>query len=174
MDLEALLEPTLLGPLRGDGTAVSPPSLRCSLRLCTTCSSFSDFTPPLKQFCLLKNWSLQLVGLPSHSCTTHSVTAQPACTTQPLAQHNHQHWRTCTLDLTLSRDRDASGTFNHRLVFQRQQSLLSEDEEYTTGSEVTEDEVGDEEEQSKKQGEAGWRYGEVADGLTKFFSLFLR
>lgn len=34
---------------------------------------------------------------------------------------------------------------------QRQQSLLSEDEEYTTGSEVTEDEVGDEEEVSKKQ-----------------------
>lgn len=40
------------------------------------------------------------------------------------------------------------------LLFQRQQSLLSEDEEYTTGSEVTEDEVGDEEELSKKQGEA--------------------
>lgn len=37
-------------------------------------------------------------------------------------------------------------------MFQRQQSLLSEDEEYTTGSEVTEDEVGDEEELSKKQG----------------------
>lgn len=35
---------------------------------------------------------------------------------------------------------------------QRQQSLLSEDEEYTTGSEVTEDEVGDEEDTSKKQG----------------------
>uniref|UniRef100_A0A673ZX07 SANT and BTB domain regulator of CSR n=1 Tax=Salmo trutta TaxID=8032 RepID=A0A673ZX07_SALTR len=34
---------------------------------------------------------------------------------------------------------------------QRQQTLLSEDEEYTTGSEVTEDEVGDEEEASKKQ-----------------------
>ncbi|XP_035982053.1 uncharacterized protein KIAA1841 homolog [Fundulus heteroclitus] len=33
----------------------------------------------------------------------------------------------------------------------RQQSLLSEDEEYTTGSEVTEDEVGDEEDVSKKQ-----------------------
>ncbi|KAM3605893.1 uncharacterized protein V6R79_006743 [Siganus canaliculatus] len=33
----------------------------------------------------------------------------------------------------------------------RQQSLLSEDEEYTTGSEVTEDEVGDEEELSKTQ-----------------------
>ncbi|XP_036815849.1 uncharacterized protein KIAA1841-like isoform X2 [Oncorhynchus mykiss] len=33
----------------------------------------------------------------------------------------------------------------------RQQTLLSEDEEYTTGSEVTEDEVGDEEEASKKQ-----------------------
>ncbi|KAM3863144.1 SANT and BTB domain regulator of class switch recombination [Diretmus argenteus] len=33
----------------------------------------------------------------------------------------------------------------------RQQSLLSEDEEYTTGSEVTEDEVGDEEELFKKQ-----------------------
>ncbi|XP_061914810.1 SANT and BTB domain regulator of class switch recombination isoform X1 [Entelurus aequoreus] len=33
----------------------------------------------------------------------------------------------------------------------RQQSQLSEDEEYTTGSEVTEDEVGDEEELSKKQ-----------------------
>lgn len=31
------------------------------------------------------------------------------------------------------------------------QSLLSEDEEYTTGSEVTEDEVGDEEDTSKKQ-----------------------
>ncbi|XP_030052043.1 SANT and BTB domain regulator of class switch recombination isoform X2 [Microcaecilia unicolor] len=34
----------------------------------------------------------------------------------------------------------------------KQQSLLSEEEEYTTGSEVTEDEVGDEEEVSKKQG----------------------
>uniref|UniRef100_A0A3Q2D699 SANT and BTB domain regulator of CSR n=1 Tax=Cyprinodon variegatus TaxID=28743 RepID=A0A3Q2D699_CYPVA len=33
----------------------------------------------------------------------------------------------------------------------KQQSLLSEEEEYTTGSEVTEDEVGDEEELSKKQ-----------------------
>ncbi|XP_066528340.1 SANT and BTB domain regulator of class switch recombination isoform X2 [Hoplias malabaricus] len=33
----------------------------------------------------------------------------------------------------------------------RQQSLLSEDEDYTTGSEVTEDEVGDEEDASKKQ-----------------------
>jgi len=39
------------------------------------------------------------------------------------------------------------------ILLQRQQSLLSEDEEYTTGSEVTEDEVGDEEETSKKQGE---------------------
>lgn len=38
--------------------------------------------------------------------------------------------------------------------FQRQQTLLSEDEEYTTGSEVTEDEVGDEEELSRKQGGA--------------------
>lgn len=37
--------------------------------------------------------------------------------------------------------------------FQRQQALQSEDEEYTTGSEVTEDEVGDEEELSKNQGE---------------------
>ncbi|KAK1905841.1 putative protein KIAA1841 like [Dissostichus eleginoides] len=64
-DCDVLLEPTLLGPLKGEG--------------CT--------------FSLLKNWSLQL----------------------------------------------------------RQQSLLSEDEEYTTGSEVTEDEVGDEEELSKKQ-----------------------
>ncbi|XP_047458198.1 SANT and BTB domain regulator of class switch recombination isoform X2 [Mugil cephalus] len=64
-DCDVLLEPTLLGHLRGDGSA----------------------------FSLLKNWSLQL----------------------------------------------------------RQQSLLSEDEEYTTGSEVTEDEVGDEEELSKKQ-----------------------
>ncbi|KAJ8248029.1 hypothetical protein GJAV_G00237410 [Gymnothorax javanicus] len=34
----------------------------------------------------------------------------------------------------------------------RSQALLSEDEEYTTGSEVTEDELGDEEEVSKKQG----------------------
>ncbi|XP_028927742.1 uncharacterized protein KIAA1841 homolog isoform X2 [Ornithorhynchus anatinus] len=34
----------------------------------------------------------------------------------------------------------------------KQQSLLSEEEEYTTGSEVTEDEVGDEEEVSKKHG----------------------
>nr|XP_033468257.1 uncharacterized protein KIAA1841 homolog isoform X5 [Epinephelus lanceolatus] len=64
-DCDVLLEPTLLGPLRADGST----------------------------FSLLKNWSLQL----------------------------------------------------------RQQSLLSEDEEYTTGSEVTEDEVGDEEELSKKQ-----------------------
>ncbi|XP_053093632.1 SANT and BTB domain regulator of class switch recombination [Pangasianodon hypophthalmus] len=33
----------------------------------------------------------------------------------------------------------------------RQQSLLSEDEDYTTGSEVTEDEVGDEDDTAKKQ-----------------------
>ncbi|KAM4772124.1 SANT and BTB domain regulator of class switch recombination [Rhinophrynus dorsalis] len=33
----------------------------------------------------------------------------------------------------------------------KQQSLLSEEEDYTTGSEVTEDEVGDEEEVSRKQ-----------------------
>ncbi|CAJ1066919.1 uncharacterized protein KIAA1841 homolog isoform X1 [Xyrichtys novacula] len=64
-DCDVLLEPTLLGRLRGDAGT----------------------------FSLLKNWSLQL----------------------------------------------------------RQQSLLSEDEEYTTGSEVTEDEVGDEEELNKKQ-----------------------
>lgn len=37
-------------------------------------------------------------------------------------------------------------------VTKRQQSLLSEDEDYTTGSEVTEDEVGDEDDTSKKQG----------------------
>ncbi|XP_056623136.1 SANT and BTB domain regulator of class switch recombination isoform X2 [Triplophysa dalaica] len=36
-------------------------------------------------------------------------------------------------------------------LHRRPQSLLSEDEEYTTGSEVTEDEVGDEEDTSKKQ-----------------------
>uniref|UniRef100_A0A8C5M866 SANT and BTB domain regulator of CSR n=1 Tax=Leptobrachium leishanense TaxID=445787 RepID=A0A8C5M866_9ANUR len=35
----------------------------------------------------------------------------------------------------------------------KQQSLLSEDDDYTTGSEVTEDEVGDEEEVSRKKGE---------------------
>ncbi|XP_001382156.1 SANT and BTB domain regulator of class switch recombination [Monodelphis domestica] len=34
----------------------------------------------------------------------------------------------------------------------KQQSLFSEEDEYTTGSEVTEDEVGDEEEVTKKQG----------------------
>ncbi|XP_069464119.1 SANT and BTB domain regulator of class switch recombination isoform X2 [Ambystoma mexicanum] len=34
----------------------------------------------------------------------------------------------------------------------KQQALLSEEEEYTTGSEVTEDEIGDEEEVSKKPG----------------------
>uniref|UniRef100_A0A673KH46 SANT and BTB domain-containing protein n=1 Tax=Sinocyclocheilus rhinocerous TaxID=307959 RepID=A0A673KH46_9TELE len=36
-------------------------------------------------------------------------------------------------------------------LLQWQQSPLSEDEEYTTGSEVTEDEIGDEEDTSKKQ-----------------------
>lgn len=40
----------------------------------------------------------------------------------------------------------------HDVPVQRQQALQSEDEEYTTGSEVTEDEVGDEEELSKHQG----------------------
>lgn len=41
------------------------------------------------------------------------------------------------------------------VLIQKQQSLFSEEEEYTTGSEVTEDEVGDEEEISKKQS-TGW------------------
>ncbi|RXM35077.1 hypothetical protein EOD39_4341 [Acipenser ruthenus] len=40
----------------------------------------------------------------------------------------------------------------------KQPSLLSEDEDYTTGSEVTEDEVGDEEETSKKQGTTTLRF----------------
>uniref|UniRef100_A0A669PQ80 KIAA1841 n=1 Tax=Phasianus colchicus TaxID=9054 RepID=A0A669PQ80_PHACC len=40
----------------------------------------------------------------------------------------------------------------------KQQSLLSEEEEYTTGSEVTEDEVGDEEEVCRKPGTAIQRY----------------
>lgn len=44
---------------------------------------------------------------------------------------------------------------------QRQQSLLSEDEDYTTGSEITEDEVGDEEELSKKQGVVVKREGAI-------------
>ncbi|XP_065815539.1 SANT and BTB domain regulator of class switch recombination [Labrus bergylta] len=54
----------------------------------------------------------------------------------------------------LGRLRGDTGTFsllkNWSLQL-RQQSLLSEDEEYTTGSEVTEDEVGDDEELNKKQ-----------------------
>ncbi|XP_064133067.1 SANT and BTB domain regulator of class switch recombination isoform X3 [Loxodonta africana] len=41
--------------------------------------------------------------------------------------------------------------FDPTQLTKKQQSLFSEDEEYTTGSEVTEDEVGDEEEVSKKQ-----------------------
>ncbi|XP_042290344.1 uncharacterized protein KIAA1841 homolog isoform X1 [Thunnus maccoyii] len=88
-DCDVLLEPTLLRHLRGDGTT----------------------------FSLLKNWSLQLVGLPSH--LLHYI---------------------CLYSV-----------MDHCVSIQRQQSLLSEDEEYTTGSEVTEDEVGDEEELSKKQ-----------------------
>uniref|UniRef100_A0A3Q1C8F7 SANT and BTB domain-containing protein n=1 Tax=Amphiprion ocellaris TaxID=80972 RepID=A0A3Q1C8F7_AMPOC len=51
-------------------------------------------------------------------------------------------------DLLLHRD---AVCLCHTPPAEGQQSLLSEDEEYTTGSEVTEDEVGDEEEQSKKQ-----------------------
>lgn len=50
---------------------------------------------------------------------------------------------------------------------QRQQALQSEEEEYTTGSEVTEDEVGDEEELSKNQGEDLYQKGEgLSAGLT--------
>ncbi|XP_053731491.1 SANT and BTB domain regulator of class switch recombination isoform X2 [Synchiropus splendidus] len=44
-----------------------------------------------------------------------------------------------------------SGTFSLLKNWSLQLKQQSEDEEYTTGSEVTEDEVGDEEEQSKKQ-----------------------
>lgn len=55
--------------------------------------------------------------------------------------------------------------------FQRQQAQ-SEDEEYTTGSEVTEDEVGDEEELSKNQGEN--QIDPFEDlGKTVFFSIKL-
>lgn len=45
-----------------------------------------------------------------------------------------------------------TGNVEHDVPVQRQQALQSEDEECTTGSEVTEDEVGDEEELSKHQG----------------------
>ncbi|EGW11608.1 Uncharacterized protein KIAA1841 [Cricetulus griseus] len=41
--------------------------------------------------------------------------------------------------------------FDPTQLTKKQQSLFSEEEEYTTGSEVTEDEVGDEEEVTKKQ-----------------------
>lgn len=46
---------------------------------------------------------------------------------------------------------------------QRQQALQSEDEEYTTGSEVTEDEVGDEEELSRNQGEDLYQKNALGD-----------
>ncbi|XP_068925164.1 SANT and BTB domain regulator of class switch recombination isoform X2 [Petaurus breviceps papuanus] len=42
--------------------------------------------------------------------------------------------------------------FDPTQIAKKQQSLFSEEDEYTTGSEVTEDEVGDEEEVTKKQG----------------------
>ncbi|XP_013855139.1 uncharacterized protein KIAA1841 homolog [Austrofundulus limnaeus] len=51
----------------------------------------------------------------------------------------------------LTRDRTNFFLFKNWSLQLRQQSLLSEDEELTTGSEVTEDEVGDEEELCKKQ-----------------------
>lgn len=68
-DCDVLLEPTLLGPLRGDGSTVS--------LLVHPWASLLDavyfFSPRFllllfllfNQFSLLKNWSLQLVGLPS-------------------------------------------------------------------------------------------------------------
>ncbi|XP_038155397.1 uncharacterized protein KIAA1841 homolog [Cyprinodon tularosa] len=52
---------------------------------------------------------------------------------------------------SLRRDGSPFSLFKNWTLQLKQQSLLSEEEEYTTGSEVTEDEVGDEEELSKKQ-----------------------
>ncbi|PKU40343.1 protocadherin fat 4-like [Limosa lapponica baueri] len=51
------------------------------------------------------------------------------------------------------------------LRFKKQQSLLSEEEEYTTGSEVTEDEVGDEEEVCRKPDQR--RMSEITGHLIK-------
>uniref|UniRef100_A0A3B4A772 SANT and BTB domain-containing protein n=1 Tax=Periophthalmus magnuspinnatus TaxID=409849 RepID=A0A3B4A772_9GOBI len=61
----------------------------------------------------------------------------------------------CNIVLSVLCTRCSAGEAQHiygfLYGFQKQQCLLSEDEECTTGSEVTEDEVGDEEELNKKQ-----------------------
>ncbi|TSU37056.1 hypothetical protein Baya_12880 [Bagarius yarrelli] len=60
-----------------------------------------------------------------------------------------QHEQVQDCDITL--DHAALSVNRAKEVTARQQALLSEDEDYTTGSEVTEDEVGDEDDTSKKQ-----------------------
>uniref|UniRef100_A0A671QIV3 SANT and BTB domain-containing protein n=1 Tax=Sinocyclocheilus anshuiensis TaxID=1608454 RepID=A0A671QIV3_9TELE len=66
--------------------------------------------------------------------------------------HNVNSTQTRILnDLLLHREAVCFSLLKNWSLQLRQQSLLSEDEEYTTGSEVTEDEVGDEEDTSKKQ-----------------------
>ena len=88
-DCDVLLEPTLLGPLRGDGSTVSLSECfslsdcfsSTSVSLCCLYNfSDSDFCYFLfDQFSLLKNWSLQLVGLFSHYlhyiclCSSHGL-----------------------------------------------------------------------------------------------------
>lgn len=66
--------------------------------------------------------------------------------------------RQCDVDLGV-------GVF---LSAQKQQSLFSEEDEYTTGSEVTEDEVGDEEEVAKKQSNGS----EFKSALTVYGELY--
>uniref|UniRef100_A0A8C2CSY3 Si:ch211-189k9.2 n=1 Tax=Cyprinus carpio TaxID=7962 RepID=A0A8C2CSY3_CYPCA len=68
------------------------------------------------------------------------------------SDHNVNSTQTRILnDLLLHREAVCFSLLKNWSLQLRQQSLLSEDEEYTTGSEVTEDEVGDEEDTSKKQ-----------------------
>lgn len=66
--------------------------------------------------------------------------------------HSHVRWMVQPYKVSAMKQMSGNAWNVWPMSFQRQQSLLSEDEEYTTGSEVTEDEVGDEEELSKKQG----------------------
>lgn len=86
-DCDVLLEPTLLGALRGDGSAVSLFVFfyqRVSYHM-SFVWFWVELLPLFNQFSLLKNWSLQLVGLSSHFlpyiclyCSTGHVVNQPS------------------------------------------------------------------------------------------------
>ncbi|XP_003788041.1 uncharacterized protein KIAA1841 homolog [Otolemur garnettii] len=128
---ETVVYPTAPGPSSAVGTGVYPCCSQKVLRFDPT---------QLTKGCKVRDHVVAL-------CDQGEGGELPSCTTTTILDDLHKHKDVIAVPFS----KDTFLSLKNWTLQLKQQSLFSEEEEYTTGSEVTEDEVGDEEEVSKKQ-----------------------